>query len=385
MGSAIVRVVTACVALAAVLAVPGVASAAPPAPAWTASVGAAGAVAMPVVYHGRAFTNDGPLVTAVGLAHGNVAWQVDHTTSGYAPFLGLPSLVNGQIVVPWDLAEFAGTFDHDPTTGAFTSPSGAFVLGHIVTRATHQASLDESFAQGNTFISLDYGGSKAGYIDFLSQGQQREPYSDPAIVGDHVWVGYGGSLMRFDRRGPCPTVPGDPNLCLPNGTADIIGNIVGLAAGPHGTIVATTDDGYLQVFDGTTGSELWRATGSPNVTAPTVGSGLITIGDSEHSTRTGYLFAYPARGCGASECSPSWSGSLDSEIVSAPSIGDGVVVVGTHNRKVVAFSIATCSAGPCSQILLGRVANPITGGPVVGGNTVVVGTAAGDLVGFRAP
>jgi outer membrane protein assembly factor BamB len=368
-------------------AAPSMASGAPPAAAWTVSVGPAGAVAMPVVYDGRAFTVDTPLVTAVDLTSGDVAWQVDHTID-YPPLLGLPSLVNGQIAVPWAIALQAGAFDHDPETGAVTSGPGGFVLGHIVTRGTHRASLNETFEVGSAFITLDYGrNDRAGYIATVD-GAPPEPYSDPVIVGDHVWVGYGGSLMRFDRRGRCVPVPDAPPLCGPNGTADIIGNIVGLAAGPNGTIVATTDDGVLQVFDGATGVALWRSIGSPGpgITAPTVRSDLITLGYSHGATkRTGVLFAYPATGCGASECSPSWAVDVNSPIVSAPSIGGGFVVVGSRNRNIVAVSISACAAGSCSPIPLGRVASTITGGPVVGDHMVVVGTASGDLAGFREP
>jgi hypothetical protein len=97
------------------------------------------------------------------------------------------------------------------------------------------------------------------------------------------------------------------------------------------------------------------------------------------------VIAFPATGCGAAQCIPAWSVHLNRAVVGAPSIGNGLVVVGTHSRRIVAVSLAACATGSCQPIPLGQVASAITGGPVVGGGMVVVGTASGDLVGFRQP
>jgi hypothetical protein len=97
---------------------------------------------MPVIYRGRAFTTDGSLVTAVGLTRGNVSWQVDHTDPTFGPlYLGLPSLVNGEIWAPWSFAQYGGIIVHDPKTGGFTMSSGPITVGHIVVHRAQSASL----------------------------------------------------------------------------------------------------------------------------------------------------------------------------------------------------------------------------------------------------
>lgn len=198
------RLYVGAVALAISVALAGVAepvgaaseSAAELARAWTVRVGPAGSVAMPVIYRGKAFTTDASLITAVGLAGGNVRWQVDHTDPQFGPLhLGEPSLVGGQILAPWSFVKYGGVMAHDPKTGEFTMSSGSIIsIGHVVTHRGHRASLFGAVATGLQLLALDDGGLP-GLIDLTSGGFAS--YSDPVFAGSHVWVGYGGSLLRF--------------------------------------------------------------------------------------------------------------------------------------------------------------------------------------------
>jgi outer membrane protein assembly factor BamB len=322
------------------------------------------------------------LITAVDVANGHVRWQVDHTDPGFGPlYLGLPSLVNGEIWTPWNFARYGGIVAHDPKTGAFTMLSGNITLGHIVTHHGRFASLFGAAIPGTVLLALQYGGVHAGLIDVTSGGLAS--FSDPVFAGNrHVWVGYGSSVLRFDPSGDCVAAPVPISYCMPNRAAPLGGDVVGLAAGIDHTLVATTDNGVTEVLDDVTGAELWRATPGSQLATPAVSAGVIAVGGSD-----GQVHAYDASGCGASVCAASWSGDAGASIATAPAFGAGLVFVGTSDGHVVAFTATGCGSPTCDPTATGRVLTPsaITGGPVFGAGTIAVGTADGHLVGFRAP
>ena len=221
-----------------------------------------------------------------------MSWRVDHVDEGFGPLgLGLPSLVRGEIWVPWYFAAcYGGVFAHDPKTGAFTMSSGGITVGHIVTHRGRTASLFGATIPGTVLLALEYGGVHAGLIDVSSGGLQ--PFSDPVFAGSrHVWVGYGASLLRFDPSpaGACVAPPVDIPYCMPNATVPLAGNVVGLAAGPDDTVVATTDSGVVEVHDGVTGTERWRATLGSKLAAPVVSDGVIVVAGAD-----GLVHAYDA-------------------------------------------------------------------------------------------
>ena len=350
--------------------------------AWAVRVGPAGRVATPVIYRGRAITTDASFVTAVGVDRGKVRWQVDHTDAGFDPlFLGLPSLVNGEIWVPFSVGRFGGLAMHDPKTGSFTTSSSDIIDGHIVTYRGSTATVYGGIAPGLAFLALQYGGEQPGLIDVTSSG--LNVHTDPVFASlRHVWVGYGSSLLQFDPSGVCVDPPADVPFCMPNARIPLAGNVVGIARGPNRTVVATTDNGVVQVFNGATGAELWRASPGSRLATPAVSADVVAVGGAD-----GKVHAYNVIGCGAAECAPLWGGDAGAAIGTAPAIADGLVYVGTAVGSVSSFAVGGCAVATCPPVASGHVWKPsaLTGGPVVDGGTVVVGTADGHLVGFRAP
>ena len=348
--------------------------------AWTVRVGPAGSVAMPVIYRDKAFTTDASLVTAVGLAGGNVRWQVDHTDPQFGPlYLGEPSLVGGQIWAPWSFAKYGGVMVHDPKTGEFTMSSGTTLsIGHVVTNRGRRAALFGAVIPGLALLALDDGGLP-GLIDLTSSGFAS--YSDPVFAGSHVWVGYGGSLLRFDQR-VCEPPPVDIPYCMPNAHVPLADAVVGVAGASDDKVVATTVNGVVHVFNGLNGVELWRATPGGKLATPAVVGDVVAVGGSD-----GKVHAYDVNGCNAAVCRALWSGDAGSPIATAPAIGNGFVFVGTDTGTVVAFAVGGCASGTCAPVAIGHAKKPsvITGDPVVGGDRVVVGTADGHLVAFSMP
>ena len=349
--------------------------------AWTVKVGDANSVA-PVIYRGRAFTTDYSRVTAVDIAGGSVQWQVNHDDSGFGPVdLGPPSLVRGEIWTPWYFGgRYGGVYAHDPKTGTNHSTDSPLTVGHVVTHKDLTAYVWGAAIPGTILLALEYGGLKSGLIDVSGSLQS---YTDPVFATSrHVWVGYGASLMRFDPSGKCVKPPQDINFCMPNRKVPLDGSVVGIAAGPDNPVVATTASGVVEVHDGDTGAELWRATPGSQPATPTVSSDLIVVGAPD-----GFVHAYDANGCGAALCAPLWSGDAGAGIATSPAIGNGLVFVGTTAGTVVAFVAAGCGDVNCDPTATGvvKTQSPITGGPVFGQGSVVVGTADGHLTAFRSP
>jgi outer membrane protein assembly factor BamB len=351
--------------------------------AWRVRVGPSAAVAMPVLYRGRAFTNDSSRISAVSVVTGTVSWHTHHTYEIYGGVdLGAPSLVNGTIDTPWSFTRYGGVVESDPRTGAFTqSNTGSLTIGHVVMYRGEEATLHASFVPTSWIVTLDYGGAKPGGVAFTNGS--LGPYADPVFAGStHVWVGFTDSLQRFDPKGRCVPAPDAAPFCAANAAVPLPGNIVGLAAGPGHTVVVTTDDGSLQVLDGLHGQTVWSATLGATPTAPAVLGDTIVVGSS-----SGTVVAYAAAGCGGATCQPVWTSDLGVPITTAPAFGNGNVFVATADGWIAQLAAAGCGAASCRPLAIGRTGatSAITSGPVVGEGDVVVGTGDGHLVAFREP
>ena len=79
----------------------------------------------------------------------------------------------------------------------------------------------------------------------------------------------------------------------------------GLAPGIDHTLVATTDDGVIEVLDDVTGAELWRATPGAQLAIPAVSAGVIAVGGSD-----GQVHAYDASDVSRDAPRPIWYGNI---------------------------------------------------------------------------
>ena len=130
---------------------------------------------------------------------------------------------------------------------------------------------------------------------------------------------------------------------------------------------------------------VWRANdGSTMYASPTVANGFIYTAD-----QGGTVYAYQAPGVGGASCSgvpivclPVWySGSLGT-LDSSPAVADGVVYVGADSGKLYAFdaygSLQHCvNEGPynsCSALWKGVTGGPVRSSPAVANGVVYVGS-----------
>ncbi len=79
----------------------------------------------------------------------------------------------------------------------------------------------------------------------------------------------------------------------------------------------------MQVLDESTGTLRWSATAGG--TSPSIAGGLIFTGINQpHGMTQDVIYAFPANGCGASQCSPIWTGGSKT----SPAFGDPTAITG---------------------------------------------------------
>ena len=108
--------------------------------------------------------------------------------------------------------------------------------------------------------------------------------------------------------------------------------------------------------------------------APSVANGVVYIGSDD------LLYAFPAKGCGTSSCTPLWEGiatGSQAAIVSAPAIANGLVYASENNGMVMVFDANGCGSTICSPLaqLLTQNEQIVSSSPVVVNGTVYFGSA----------
>jgi outer membrane protein assembly factor BamB len=108
------------------------------------------------------------------------------------------------------------------------------------------------------------------------------------------------------------------------------------------------DTNKIAVLDAATGAVRFTGTipGSPAsaVTAPVVAGDTILVGASD-----GRIAAFPAAGCGQSDCAPLWQTTIGTTMTGAPTVV-GDVVYATTSLTLVALSLGGCGAATCPPI-----------------------------------
>jgi outer membrane protein assembly factor BamB len=135
-------------------------------------------------------------------------------------------------------------------------------------------------------------------------------------------------------------------------------------------IYAASSDGRLSRFDANSGAQVWQVQTGAKLTAG-VGTDGVTIAVG---ARDGSLLAYDDAG------KLRWKVQLPSEILSAPAVGQGVVVVRSLDNRISAYEVGNGSR----RWTLQRTAPPLTlrtaPGIVIGGDAAFVGLPGGRLL-----
>src|SRR5207249_5801714 len=124
------------------------------------------------------------------------------------------------------------------------------------------------------------------------------------------------------------------------------------------------------------------------LTTAAVANGILYIGSDDAN-----LYAFDAAGitnCSGSNprtCNPLWTGATGDMIDASPAIANGVVYVGSRDKKLYAFDaagITNCSSTPktCSPLWTATTGGQIFSSPPVADGVVYVMPSGGPLYAF---
>ena len=138
------------------------------------------------------------------------------------------------------------------------------------------------------------------------------------------------------------------------------------------TVVVASGNGDIARVEAATGRQIWRTKAGTELSSGVGTDGnLIVVGGTK-----GTLLAFDMDG------KPLWKSQLSSEILSAPVVGQGVVVARSLDNRIVGFDAKTGEKKWTVQ----RISPPLTlrnaPGMVVNGNDVIIAQPAGRLSSF---
>lgn len=207
--------------------------------------------------------------------------------------------------------------------------------------------------------------------------------------------------FRFDRARtgvqPFETVlnPGNvPTLQL--GWADQLGEpVFGSSPAVVGGIAYIgSSDGRLWAYsaDGCGPSlcttPLWTSTSVAQIlSSPTVKNGVVYVGSqTSFDSAAGKLNAFSASGCGHDVCPPLWQGKAGTQSIleSSPAVAGGMVFVGAFDGKLYAFRANGCGKLLCAPLWTGSTGGTIESSPTAVNGVVYIGSDDGKLYAFSA-
>ncbi|MDO9216443.1 MAG: outer membrane protein assembly factor BamB [Lacisediminimonas sp.] len=175
------------------------------------------------------------------------------------------------------------------------------------------------------------------------------------------------------RDPPAPLTQFDTAMTVRTAWSASIGAAADSALKPAvagGSVYAAAADGTLARYDAASGRAFWRISTGTRLTAGVGTDGqTVAVG-----SRDGTLLAYDDSG------KLRWKAQLTSEILSAPAVGDGLVVVRSLDNRISAYEIATGNR----RWTLQRTAPPLTlraaPGIAIAGGTAFVALPGGRLL-----
>jgi hypothetical protein len=189
-----------------------------------------------------------------------------------------------------------------------------------------------------------------------------------AIVGDRIMWSDGTKATGY--RNDCQAA----GTCSPDWATEL-GVRPDQPVAVNSTTAVFPAGGTLRVLDAATGSSLWTAVGGPQVAV--AGATIFTV---DHNSSE--LLAYPAAGCGATVCEPSWSAAVTG--FGQPVVGDDVVYV-ANDGVIDAFPRNGCGAATCSPLATITTGTTSTGYPIFSDGRLLTQTAAGEIVAYGLP
>ena len=367
--------------------------------AWTATVGASPREAL--VLGDVAYVRSSGSVTALDVDDGAPRW-----TTGSLGGRAAPAIVGNRLRVPVSgnrcalaaLGLSAGArmvdlpFGPSDTSGlggfSACTPGDAVAVGGTVVvpwtylgAAQSRGCIPELVYQvGPGIVALDVDAGTPRWADQSTQVGCGAPTSVPPPYGAASSTGPDSAVVAVDqgvRTFGCTATGCPPAWSVTTGEA-VVGPPVILSSGD--TAVATAS-GRLLVVDGTTHLVEWTTHVDTAIGQPLAADGTSIFAVSG----SGVVAAFPAAGCGAATCAPTWTATLGGPAGARPSVGGDVLYVGGVDGSVSALAASGCGAPTCPALWTGTTPAAVSGAPVIADGRVVVGSADGTITAFALP
>jgi outer membrane protein assembly factor BamB len=309
-------------------------------PLWTAATGS-GVFATPVVANGVVYvgSEDGKLYAFAAAGCGSPTCSPLWVgPTGGDEIQSSPTVSGGVVYVGADDHKLYA-FDAAGCGSSTCSPLWTAAVGNGIISSPAVAN-GVVFVGGddNTLYAFDAAGCGSSTCSPLwtaSIGSVVE--SSPAVSGGVVYV-TSDKLYAFDASG-CGS-----STCSPLWTAALPA-LSGSSPAVAGGVVYVGAWGQLFAFDAAgcgsaTCSPLWATAvgGGSSLQSPSVAGGVVyTSGDQATSLDT--LYAFNASGCGSPTCAPVWFGAPGGALSDSPAVADGVVYIGSYDRKLYALGL----------------------------------------------
>jgi len=178
---------------------------------------------------------------------------------------------------------------------------------------------------------------------------------------------------KTEKNPPAPLVEFKPAMTVKTAWSVAVGSAGNFTFAPalaSGSVFAAAADGTIMRVDAESGKQLWRVNAGMPLTAGVGTDGLIAAVAGEK----GVLIVFDADG------KQRWKVQVSSEVLSAPAVGQGLVIVRSVDNRIAAYDAETGSRRWVAQ----RTAPPLTlrtaPGIVISGPTAYVGMPGGRLL-----
>lgn len=334
----------------------------------------------PLVAEGSVFMASGDdigpsVLSALDPHDGSVRWSLTYPDSvgGFST----PAYAGGRLYVPVLTRGLEGTVD------AYRASDGVLLWSSPSPLPTGAPTVvGEIVYQG--FAVLDSGGFSYGW-------QARDSASGDVLFGARVsGIGYPSVAVAdgilyagagaYDAAGVVNCGGGPPKSCSPLWSYTTAGTTPAIS---DGLVYMTTDSGKLAAFPAKgcgqpTCAPVWKATvGTLSVSPAAVAGGVVFV-----NAQDGALYAFRATGCGAPTCSPLWVGLMQG-FSGPPSVANGIVFAVANDDKLHAFSAKGCIGGACQPLWTAPLMGEPLTTPVVANGSVLVGTTDRRLHAYR--
>jgi hypothetical protein len=223
-------------------------------------------------------------------------------------------------------------------------------------------------------------------------------FTAPAVSKGKLYAASGSTLYAFDATGtincgpPASPLPnpffGFSTFCTPRWTATLNGSVSTstMPAVANGYVYIGDSTGTLYAFPAkgcgaTTCPPAWTAqTKGAIESSPAVTSTTVYVGAD-----SGGLYAFPANGCGAAMCRPLWRAKTGGSVKSSPSVAGDVVYAGSDDDDLYAFKASGCAVATCQPLLKTDVGAPVETSPAIANGQVFVTDTAGSLHAYGLP